>query len=307
MPRGYRCIVVAFVGIALAASAPKPHDGNQPQNTQANPAPAQNAPPTPRPNKPDDSPILTQPCQPGEDQRQSDLCAQWKAADAASDAAWWAMAGTVVALLGTVGLYWQIHLTRKAVEDTGEATEAMREANEIARARNLADLRPYVAIETVNIVNLTAGPDYGYSNNPGQKMVRVEADVSLKNFGTSTATNVSLGFAARAFDGTADESCSFSYFNPRVLLPGQADIAELWTFEPYENVFPDDSHIFRVVLRLEYEMIGRPKHFRQIETWLVGREIFRGSLQPFLQTDMLVNATAVAQRAFVRVEDDPDE
>jgi hypothetical protein len=35
-------------------------------------------------------------CEPGDDQRDSDLCAQWKAADAAANAAWWAAVGTWV-------------------------------------------------------------------------------------------------------------------------------------------------------------------------------------------------------------------
>lgn len=36
-----------------------------------------------------------EPCSPGDDRRYSDLCAQWKAADAAADSAWWAWASAL--------------------------------------------------------------------------------------------------------------------------------------------------------------------------------------------------------------------
>lgn len=45
-----------------------------------------------------------EPCQPGDDRRYSDLCAQWKAADAASDSAWWAWLGGIVGAFSLVGV-----------------------------------------------------------------------------------------------------------------------------------------------------------------------------------------------------------
>lgn len=54
-----------------------------------------------------------QECKRGDDRRISDLCAQWKAADAAAEAAWWAKWGTLVGglsgflVLGALGLAYE--------------------------------------------------------------------------------------------------------------------------------------------------------------------------------------------------------
>lgn len=74
------------------------------------------------------------PCRDPEGKDESDLCAQWKAANAAEDGAFWTKWGVWIGVVGSCFLLWQIILTRRAVEDTGQATEAMREANEIMRA-----------------------------------------------------------------------------------------------------------------------------------------------------------------------------
>lgn len=97
------------------------------QDSKANPAPTQK-----------------HPCRNPLSREESDLCAQWNAANAAGDAVLWAMMGTLIATLGTLGLYWQIMLTRRAVEDTTKATQAMLDANEIADRNARRGLRPYV-------------------------------------------------------------------------------------------------------------------------------------------------------------------
>lgn len=71
---------------------------------------------------------------------------------AQEDMAYWAMgmffaamATFLVTSIGTFLIWRQVKLTRQAVEDTGEATVAMREANEIARDTAKRQLRAYVA------------------------------------------------------------------------------------------------------------------------------------------------------------------
>jgi hypothetical protein len=69
----------------------------------------------------------------GADHEKRDLAAQ----EASAVFSFWMMiiagCSTIVTFIGTILLYQQIKLTREAVEDTGLATEAMREANDIAR------------------------------------------------------------------------------------------------------------------------------------------------------------------------------
>lgn len=92
----------------------------------------------------------------GQDHEKRDLAAQ----ESMAVWAFWMMLvaafSAIVTTIGTVFLYKQIRLTREAVEDTGKATIAMREGNEIARAaseqtRRLgeAQIKAYVTVTKI--------------------------------------------------------------------------------------------------------------------------------------------------------------
>ena len=79
----------------------------------------------------------TRPCQPGYDDRDSDLCAQWKAADAASASAhynWWQLAIGIIGALGLVG-----------------ALGLAYQANAIARDTAKRQLRAYLVLENIEM------------------------------------------------------------------------------------------------------------------------------------------------------------
>ena len=97
------------------------------------------------------------PCRQPEGQGESDLCAQWRAANAAEDSALWTKWGVWIGIIGSTLLLWQIMLTRRAVEDTGEATDAMREANRIAKSSSELELRPYVWFGKIEIRDVVLG------------------------------------------------------------------------------------------------------------------------------------------------------
>jgi len=63
------------------------------------------------------------PCEKGQDNRRSDLCAQWKAADSANSAAQWAKWSFILGIAGTFGLFATLYWTRKAVHVAMEATK----------------------------------------------------------------------------------------------------------------------------------------------------------------------------------------
>tara|TARA_B100000678_G_scaffold269235_1_gene256138 strand:- start:258 stop:1214 length:957 start_codon:yes stop_codon:yes gene_type:complete len=86
------------------------------------------------------------PCDNPKGQNESDLCAQWKSANAAEDSALWAKWGFWIAVVGSSLLLWQIILTRRAVRDTSDATEAMIDANAIAEDAKRAWLSCDVSI-----------------------------------------------------------------------------------------------------------------------------------------------------------------
>ena len=97
------------------------------------------------------------PCHQPEGQGESDLCAQWRAANAAQDGAFWTKWGVWIGIIGSTLLLWQIILTRQAVVDTSEATEAMREANEIARDTAKRQLRAYITTEDHCVADFQIG------------------------------------------------------------------------------------------------------------------------------------------------------
>ena len=113
MSNSYRSVILAITGLILTANSP-PSYQNRPDNK------AQSASQVAdegvsllatfidaiKPSEKDGG------CQQGQDKRQSDLCAQWKAADAARDAADYALATLLFSTVGTVLLIWTLAETR---------------------------------------------------------------------------------------------------------------------------------------------------------------------------------------------------
>lgn len=98
--------------------------------------------------------------------------------------------GLVITGLGTGLLLWQIVLTRKAVEDTGEATKAMREANKIARANSHRELRAYLAVKAVTL------EESDWDDN------RLVVTLEIQNHGQTPANlNLVVVTAQWAFEG----------------------------------------------------------------------------------------------------------
>lgn len=62
-------------------------------------------------------------CKPGVDVRSSDLCAQWKAADAAASSAWWAWLAGIVGTGGLLIAFGALWLARRANEIAGASAE----------------------------------------------------------------------------------------------------------------------------------------------------------------------------------------
>lgn len=147
MRRGARTLFVALLGWLMLANAPNslnraPHGRPDSAAAAANAlndiavthqAEAEEARRSP----------ISRACPAGQDDRNSDLCAQWKAADAASSAAWWArLAGllTVVSLIGVV-----------------IATHQTVAANRIARDTAKRQLRAYFSIDRAYLQDFAIG------------------------------------------------------------------------------------------------------------------------------------------------------
>lgn len=142
------------------------------------------------------------PCHNPQSESESDLCAQWRAAKAAEKSADWTLYGVIANAIGISFLLWQIILTRKAVKDTGDATKAMFEANEIARSSSRAWVFPEqikVDVELTNIglheggeaqvvirFNMRNSGGFPATNVMARVLVEVEADEYLRWLETDT-------------------------------------------------------------------------------------------------------------------------
>jgi hypothetical protein len=127
------------------------------------------------------------PCEEPKGKDESDLCAQWRAAEAGENSAFWAEWGFWITILGSGLLLWQIALTREAVQDTGRATEAMREANEIARDTAHRQLRAYLTPKEI-----VRDRRFNMNNGEGEAdYLRVQ--IIIQNTGQTPAVNLGVG------------------------------------------------------------------------------------------------------------------
>ncbi|QUM72500.1 hypothetical protein [Sphingopyxis granuli] len=130
------------------------------------------------------------PCENPKGAGESDLCAQWRSAKAAEESALWTKWGFWVASAGMIGLFWTLYYTRKAVEDTSEATDAMREQNQIAREAMEKQLRAYVVVSYVEITHNKA--------NPGH----IQIAAHFQNVGETPATDLTASIFGKVLHGT---------------------------------------------------------------------------------------------------------
>ena len=140
---------------ALGAQQPEKGDGAQPTSARNKEGrqPNQSVPLPPKePAHPSEAVVTkrqTQTEQPAPHELR-DLAAQ-------EDMAFWAMlmfvaavATFIVTSFGTFLIWSQVKLTRRAVEDTGEATEAMRDANVTSNQMLQAEISPFLVVRPID-------------------------------------------------------------------------------------------------------------------------------------------------------------
>jgi len=165
-----RWIAIAFAIACIGAAAPAP-----------NAVIALKAPSTDVETVAVVATALDQPCEPGEDLRTSELCAQWKAADATAAAAdwtartfWLAVFGTA---LGTGTLMAAFFAARYAKRAASEA----RRAADIARDALIASERAWLTVE------LHPDSDLSFDRTGG---CGLSVYLTIKNIGRTPALNV---------------------------------------------------------------------------------------------------------------------
>lgn len=297
-----RALILVALAWLIAGSAPQPRaqpqsqqpkvekkieTGPRPASTQATPAP-----------KVSSRPVLERPCEQGQDQRESDLCAQWKAADSAARAAMWAMTSTIVAALGIIGLYWQVLLTRKAVEDTGAATDAMNEANrlnmrEAARntrrtiasaketeaalaiaARNAEAAHSQTKIteralkETRRMANVAA-QQIEVSKDTAWKQLRAYVGPDAANYTLQLNEDGSGAFAASVEIENYGKTPAYNYRNTGALARRSFPLVDIPEVEPADGL----PHVLFPTMKT-YVSIGLPMTSTEVRAFLEGSIYF---------------------------------
>jgi len=121
-----------------------------------------------------------EPCHNPKGRDESDLCAQWNAANAARDNAFWAKWGVWITGIGIIGLLITIVQGRMALERA-------HDANEIARESSERQLRAYIMIEPQGV------------NVPEDGLMRVPMDII--NNGQTPAYNLEIAGDFLIVDG----------------------------------------------------------------------------------------------------------
>lgn len=177
MPRGYRRYVIAAFGWLILAAAPLPPnkgteaDKPKPAQTTQKPAPPITQPVKPKPVEKVKPSEYERPCKPGQYNYNSDLCAQWTAAQGAAEAALWAKYQFWLGIVGTIALLWTLRLTRKATRAATRSVDA-----QIAAARPIMSLSKVDCLADEMSTDDVASIKFGWTlKNYGQTGCWVES------------------------------------------------------------------------------------------------------------------------------------
>jgi hypothetical protein len=258
MLKGYRGIIVAFaVGLTLVGAAPRDIGKAQTGQTATEQGAADQlnriatALEKPEASEPPDAG-----CQPGQDNRKSNLCAQWKAADSAREAADWAKWQMWVSAFGLLGLVMSLHYTRKAVLAAEDATKDAEAALEVAERNAKAAQEQVTVSQDTAHRQLRAYLGFASVDTEQDEDLSPEgrARFLLKNFGQSPAIDVELRRTSRYLTGPLGADALDVEPEPVELVgkiqPGQFIPLSLW-MEELSDTWSDLGNGYRVIWKIQ--------------------------------------------------------
>jgi hypothetical protein len=154
------CAIVVALGLA-GASPPQGKAGEQPRETTRPQQPADRAAALP---KADDPERLYAACRQGEAKRNSDLCAQWYAADSAKEASiwsrrtgWFTGIGLIVGAITMVAAICAALFAKEAANHTADGARAAWAAEKVTRESAERQLRAYINVFDFYMTDVEVG------------------------------------------------------------------------------------------------------------------------------------------------------
>jgi hypothetical protein len=239
MLRGYRSIVLA-VGLILSGASQSPDESaarkkHQPaKQEKARPASVEPTPSTPA--KAVEPLEYYEPCSQAKSKRNSDLCAQWSAANAARDAANWAWWQLWLSAAGVLGLIITITQSRAALSRA-------RDANRIAQTVAENSIRPHLFPHFVEIYEIDER--------------KIQVQILLRNFGAGVARKPNLYVTQYVADMPFKRLKHFIF--ERLLLPDTAPGAEHRIYRYFDLTDPERQSLgdyeTNLVIRFRYSYL----------------------------------------------------
>lgn len=215
---------------------------------------------------------------------EQDLTAQQQAAWGSMLGSTWGAIGLLVTVIGTILLYQQIKLTREAVQDTGRATKAMHDANEIAKQGQ----RPWLAIQaaTFRISGVRAAD---------RILLDLIIEIDVRNCGATPAINVSEYCSALVIPGNVRQPLRdcFSHFRaPREYMGRNVAPNELARFEltasvDVPTITGTSVPAIYVPIALIYNADANQPPFETSQAYMLGKSVQARAVRPFSTDDVL--------------------
>ncbi len=177
---------------------------------------------------------------------EQDLSAQQRAASSALASAAIAFFTLIITGVGVWFVKRTLEATLEAVEDTGRATEAMNDANEIARMAYNASVRPWLSLDAEMAVDYLSWMEDG---NAG-----LFVDVTARNYGKSPAINVNVLIKVDVADFGGDYG-----FNYRQFFEDCCEELRITTESSIkgETIFPENSFMDRGGDSITFDKVER--------------------------------------------------
>lgn len=213
------------------------------------------------------------PCSNPKGHDESDLCAQWRAAKAGEDSAFWAKWGFWIGLGGMIGLFWTLYYTRMAVEDTGHATDAMRESNAIAENAQRPWIKMTAQLIDVELIERRAivlGWQITFTNVGGMVAENFQPVVKFAAMGSDFLER--MNEIMNSFPGSLEEIDSVLIPNDENWWRGSA--GQAIEYLPWENRlgFRKDCRLVLVAM-VRYRIPGQTKWRFSMQGFVIAENI----------------------------------